>query len=204
MDRQSHWNHVYQTKSPTEVSWFEAEPRISLELIDSVASVNSRVIDVGGGASRLVDCLLDAGYGQVAVLDVSAAALETARVRLGDRASRAQWIVADIVECDSLGQFDVWHDRAVFHFLTEAAERRKYVDLAARTVPAGGHVILGTFALEGPEKCSGLNVRRYDAASLASELGPRFTLVRELSHTHTTPTQKTQAFIFCVFQRSSD
>ena len=201
MDRQEHWNRVYTTKAPTEVSWFESEPRVSLELIQSVASSDSSVIDVGGGASQLVDHLLESGYQQVAVLDVSAPALETARARLGDSADRVRWIVADVTQCESLGQFDVWHDRAEFHFLTEASDREKYIDLAARTVPVGGHLIIGTFSLTGPEKCSGLDVCRYDAGALATQLGPRFRLLRELPYTHITPAQKSQQFIFCVFQR---
>lgn len=201
-ERQDHWNRVYSTKSPTEVSWFESEPRVSLQLIASVASAASSVIDVGGGASRLVDGLLDAGYEQVAVLDVSAVALANAKARLGDRASRVRWIVSDILQCNALGQFDLWHDRAVFHFLTDALDRRKYVELAARSIRPGGHLIVGTFALEGPEKCSGLSVCRYDATSLAAEMGPRFQLLNHLSHTHLTPAEKQQQFIFCVFQRS--
>ncbi|MGN6544093.1 MAG: class I SAM-dependent methyltransferase, partial [Aureliella sp.] len=160
MDRQAHWNNVYKEKSPTEVSWFEAEPQVSLDLIQSVAPVGCSVIDVGGGASRLIDRLLDVGYGPVAVLDVSAVALEKAQARLDNRASRVRWIVSDILECKELGQFDVWHDRAVFHFLTDPAQRRQYVDLAARSLRPGGHLILGTFALAGPEKCSGLPVCR--------------------------------------------
>lgn len=202
MDRQAHWNNVYKEKSPTEVSWFEAEPQVSLDLIQSVAPVGCSVIDVGGGASRLIDRLLDVGYGPVAVLDVSAVALEKAQARLDNRASRVRWIVSDILECKELGQFDVWHDRAVFHFLTDPAQRRQYVDLAARSLRPGGHLILGTFALAGPEKCSGLPVCRYDAAGLSAELGSRFTLLRELPYTHVTPAKKTQQFLFCIFRRS--
>jgi len=200
MDRHEHWNSIYQTKAVTDVSWFESDPHISMELINTASSSHGRVIDVGGGASRLVDRLVATGFESVTVLDISAIALEHAKARLGAQAVQVHWIVGDICQIAELPPCDVWHDRAVFHFLTEPNDRRKYVDLITRTVRIGGHVIIGTFAVDGPLKCSGLEVCRYDAGTLSRELGPRFKLVRELSHAHLTPTSKPQQFFFGVFE----
>jgi SAM-dependent methyltransferase len=202
MDRHQHWNSIYQTTPVTDVSWFESEPHVSLELIKAVAPTGCSVIDIGGGASRLVDSLLAAGYDSLTVLDISATALERAKARLGSDADRVTWLVANITKAETLGNFDLWHDRAVFHFLTTPEDRQTYVNLASRTVRVGGHLIVGTFALDGPEKCSGLDVCRYDSARLSGELGPRFKLLRENSHTHVTPTGKQQQFIFCLFEHS--
>jgi SAM-dependent methyltransferase len=201
MDRKQHWENVYATKRVTEVSWFEAEPRVSLELIERASPAHGSVIDVGGGASLLVDRLLDRGFKKIAVLDISAAALEHARARLGARAEKVQWITGDVTSLEDVGTFDVWHDRAVFHFLTDAEDRRKYVALARRSVKPGGHLIVGTFAVDGPPMCSGLDVCRYDAEHLARELGPDFQLVHQLAHSHTTPWGKPQAFVFGLFRR---
>jgi hypothetical protein len=201
MDRKQHWQSVYATKSVDQVSWFEAEPKVSLELIEMASPARGRIIDVGGGASLLVDRLLDRGYRNVAVLDVAATALDQAKTRLGARAACVQWIEADVTVAGDIGQFDVWHDRAVFHFLTTPFDRRKYIDLATNTVPLGGHLIIGTFALDGPPTCSGLDVCRYDAALLASELGTQFGLIHEVAHTHITPWGKPQKFTFGLFER---
>ena len=202
MDPQEHWNSIYQTKAVTEVSWFESEPQVSTDLIKAVTPTSGSVIDIGGGASRLVDSLLAAGYDSLTVLDISAAALERAKARLASDADRVTWRVANILETNDLGQFDVWHDRAVFHFLTARADRQTYVEKASRSVRVGGHLIVGTFALDGPEKCSGLNVCRYDSAKLSDEFASRFKLLREISHTHVTPAGKQQQFIFCLFEHS--
>jgi SAM-dependent methyltransferase len=200
--RKEHWEAVYQAKGETGVSWYQSEPRLSLELIRSVAPpARGRIIDVGGGASILVDRLLDLPFERIAVLDISEAALSKSRSRLGERASRVEWIVADVTEAESLGTFDVWHDRAVFHFLTDAADRRKYVELARRTVPVGGHLIIATFADDGPKRCSDLDVCRYNAKTLGAELGESFSLVRDASETHTTPWGSSQAFFYGVFRR---
>jgi SAM-dependent methyltransferase len=203
MDRKQHWETVYQTKLPTEVSWYEPAPDLSLRLIEESAPGRGRVVDIGGGQSLLVDKLLDAQFEKVAVLDISSVALERSQARLGERAKNVTWIMADITAVENIGTFDVWHDRAVFHFLTEPEERRHYVRLAARTVHKGGHLVVGTFALDGPEKCSGLPVCRYDAALLAREFQPDFRLVRELPYTHRTPAAKSQSFLFAVWQRTS-
>jgi 2-polyprenyl-3-methyl-5-hydroxy-6-metoxy-1,4-benzoquinol methylase len=201
MDRRSHWENVYHTKQPTEVSWFEAEPTTSLALIQCVAPRGGRIIDVGGGASLLVDRLLAAGKWEVTVLDISAAALELAQTRLGDKAHRVQWIQADITEIQQLGTFDLWHDRAVFHFLTAPEDRTAYLSRLHHALRPGGHVVLGTFALQGPEKCSGLPVCRYDAQSLAATLGAAYSLVHTVEHSHATPAGKTQRFTYSVFQK---
>jgi len=157
---------------------------------------------VGGGASVLVDRLLDLPFGEIVVLDISETALGKARARLGERAGRVRWVVADVTESPELGSFDVWHDRAVFHFLTDPTDRRSYIELARKTVPEGGHLVIATFADDGPEQCSNLDVRRYNARSLASELGDGFTLVREARETHLTPGGKPQQFTFAVFERA--
>ena len=200
--RKEHWEAVYQSKGETEVSWYQTEPHLSLELITSVAPArDGRIIDVGGGASVLVDRLLDLPFKEIAVLDISETALGKARARLGERAKRVRWVVADVTEAPDLGTFDIWHDRAVFHFLTDAADRRKYVELARQTVPRGGHLIVASFADEGPKRCSDLNVCRYNAETMAAELGEGFSLVREAAETHTTPWGSTQSFFYGVFQR---
>jgi len=155
-----HWETVYTSKGDAELSWTQAEPAASLALIEEVCPAG-RVIDVGGGTSLLAARLLDRGYA-VTVLDISQAAIDRARQRLGARAGEVGWVVADVTAAPDLGTFDVWHDRAVFHFLTAPADRAAYAALLARTVPAGGHAVIATFALDGPEKCSGLEVRRYD------------------------------------------
>ena len=200
--RKEHWEAVYQSKGETEVSWYQTEPHLSLELITSVAPTrDGRIIDVGGGASVLVDRLLDIPFKEIAVLDISETAPGKARARLGERAKRVRWVVAEVTEAPDLGTFDIWHDRAVFHFLTDAADRRKYVALARQTVPRGGHLIVASFADDGPKRCSDLNVCRYNAETMAAELGEGFSLVREAAETHTTPWGSTQSFFYGVFQR---
>jgi 2-polyprenyl-3-methyl-5-hydroxy-6-metoxy-1,4-benzoquinol methylase len=202
MDRTQHWENVYQTKNSTEVSWYEPDPKQSLDLILQVAGDSrGRVLDVGGGQSFLVDRLLDAGFSHVAVLDISKTAIDATKARLGERASQVEWIVADITQRDSLGEFDVWHDRAVFHFITDPDDRRHYVELLKRSLPIGGHFVAGTFAKGGPEKCSGLTICQYDAATMQAELGPSFEPVKCSEYLHTTPTGKPQLFFFGIYKR---
>lgn len=201
-DRKRHWEDVYSTKGETGLSWYQSEPRLSLELIRAVApAAGGRIIDVGGGASLLVDRLLDLLFERIVVLDISETALEAARSRLGKRAERVEWIAADVTEIRDVGTFDVWHDRAVFHFLTDAADRRKYVDLARQTLPESGHLIIASFADDGPKQCSDLDVCRYNAASMAAELGEGFSLVNEARETHTKPWNTSQPFFYGVFRR---
>ena len=194
-----HWETVYTSKSDAELSWTQAEPTTSLTLITEACSADS-VIDVGGGTSPLAERLLDRGYA-VTVLDISQAAIDRARRRLGTRASEVDWMVADVTAGPDLGTFDVWHDRAVFHFLITPADRAAYVALLARTVPTGGHAVIATFALDGPEKCSGLEVRRYDGGALAAELGPRFRLLKSVPELHWTPWGVVQSFQYSLFKR---
>ena len=200
--RAEHWQKVYTTKSEGDVSWFQKEPAISLELIDSVRpSPDSVIVDIGGGASRLVDHLLARGFYNLAVLDVSDAALISAKARVGEAGKDVQWIATDVTRWQPNRTYDIWHDRAAFHFLTEAEDRKAYVARLRMALRPGGYAIIGTFAVDGPEKCSGLPVRRYDAAGLSSELGPGFALVEARRHGHITPWQSVQHFQFGVFQR---
>jgi SAM-dependent methyltransferase len=195
-----HWDSVYATRTDSEVSWTQPEPRQSLSLIASACPAPGRVIDVGGGTSPLPGRLLDAGYA-IAVLDISEVALAESRRRLGARADQVRWIAADITSMPDLGQFDVWHDRAVFHFLTSAVDRAAYVSLLLRTVLLGGHAVVATFAPDGPDQCSGLEVRRYDEQSVAAELGVGFALEASTRETHTTPWGRPQSFQYSLFRR---
>jgi SAM-dependent methyltransferase len=198
----AHWENVYRTKGEREVSWFQETPLTSLELIRSTGVTRqSAIVDIGGGASRLVDALVDEGYEAVTVLDLSESALAAAKARLGPTAAGVTWIVADAVKWKPLQRYDVWHDRAAFHFLTDAGDRTAYVGCLRDALRPGGHAIIATFALDGPERCSGLPVIRYDAASLGKVLGSAFDLVQTLRHDHHTPMGSTQRFQFSVFRR---
>lgn len=202
-ERQSHWQNVYQTKGEREVSWFQEIPDISLDLIHATGvTTGASVVDVGGGASRLVDSLVDEGFA-VTVLDISEKALATSRDRLGPRAERVSWIVADVTAWHPDKRYDVWHDRAAFHFLTSPGERAAYAARVSGGVKPGGHVIVGTFALNGPERCSGLPVVRHDAASIGDVLGPSFQLIESRRQGHRTPGGMIQQFEFSRFQRES-
>lgn len=200
MDPKKHWEHVYQTRRPDEVSWFQPEATLSLELIQRVApSHDSYIVDVGAGASTLVDGLIAAGYSNLMLLDVSHAALEETRRRLGDAAHRVLWREADVLSARfESSVFDVWHDRAVFHFLTDPADRLRYVRQVRRAVRPGGHAIVATFAEDGPTHCSGLNVARYSATELHNEFGEDFRLLSSYREAHHTPSGATQEFTYCV------
>ena len=200
--RQAHWQNVYTSKSEDEVSWFQESPAPSLALIAELdTSPDADIIDIGGGASRLVDHLLDLGFHDVTVLDLSAAALDAAKARLGERAGRAHWFVADATTWEPPRTDDLWHDRAAFHFLTEARDRDAYIARLRQGLKIGGHAIIATFALDGPEKCSGLPVMRYDAARLGQTLGPGFMLLQSGRSDHATPWGSQQLFQFSVFRR---
>jgi SAM-dependent methyltransferase len=200
--RKAHWENVYSTKGEREVSWFQEDPAPSLELIALAGlPAGASIIDIGGGASRLVDTLLERNIGQITVLDLSAAALDAARKRLGDRAANVRWEVADITKWRSTQIYDLWHDRAAFHFLTDQADQSAYVEQLRRVVKPGGCVIIGTFALDGPERCSGLPIVRHDAASLSAMLGPDFKLIDARRHDHATPWGVMQRFQFSTFRR---
>jgi SAM-dependent methyltransferase len=202
VNRGAHWENVYRTKGEREVSWFQETPSVSLELIRSAgATRRSAIVDIGGGASRLVDALVDAGYEAVTVLDLSESALAAAKLRLEQAAARVTWIVADVTRWKPSQRYDLWHDRAAFHFLTDAADRTAYVACLRDALRPGGQAIIATFALDGPERCSGLPVVRYDAASLGQVLGSEFDLVETRRHDHQTPMGSTQRFQFSVFRR---
>jgi len=196
-DRKKHWDQVYEGKSPLEVSWFQVEPVNSLELIQNAGlGKDEYIIDIGGGASVLVDRLLSCGYANLAVLDISSAALEHARQRLGSKARDVEWIEVDITAFTPPHAYALWHDRAVFHFLTEESDRKKYVEAIKRAVRPGGHIIIAAFAIGGPVACSGLDIVQYDAAKLLSVLGARFNLVEEAQELHMTPVGKEQKFSY--------
>jgi trans-aconitate methyltransferase len=203
VERRAHWENVYTTKGEKEVSWYEESPTISLDLIRSTGvRTSASIIDIGGGASRLVDALLDEGFGAVTVLDLSKMALATAKARLGAHgAAKVRWIVADVTTWEPSETYDVWHDRAAFHFLTEARDRVAYAERVSRLVRPGGHVIICTFAPDGPERCSALQVVRHDAASLNEMLGSEFALMESRPHVHQTPWGTAQRFQFSRFGR---
>lgn len=203
-ERQAHWENVYQTKGECEVSWFQESPAISLDLIQaSGMKAGASIIDVGGGASRLVDALLDTGFETITVLDISEKALATSKARLGDRSAKVKWVVADVTVWKPTQIYDVWHDRAAFHFLTQPEDRETYSDRVLSAVRPGGHVIIGTFAPDGSEHCSGLPVVRHDAASLGEILGPMFELLERRNQAHQTPMGTVQRFQFSRFRRSN-
>lgn len=199
MSGKQHWEAVYSSKSDADVSWTQPEPRTSLSLIRE-ACPTGRVIDVGGGTSILADKLLEAGR-SVAVLDISETAIARAQARLGTHASQVRWIIADVTAKPDLGTFDLWHDRAVFHFLVNPADRDAYIAVLRQTVFVGGHVVIATFAPDGPDKCSGLEVRRYNGRTLCAELGGGFDLLKEVLETHLTPWGKPQSFQYSLFKR---
>ncbi|WP_373545103.1 class I SAM-dependent methyltransferase [Chamaesiphon sp.] len=201
MDSKTHWETVYQTKAANEVSWYRAHLDKSLALIERAApDPNARIIDIGGGEATLVDDLIERGYQHLNVLDISQAAIDTTRQRLGTVAERINWIVADITTADLPSQqYNVWHDRAVFHFLTLPAQRAAYVRQVLDAVKPGGHVIIATFGLDGPEKCSGLEIVRYDSESLQAEFGERFQLLETGMELHKTPSDTTQQFLYCHY-----
>ena len=203
IERHGHWQTVYQTKGEHDVSWFEESPAISLELIRATGvNPEASIIDIGAGASRLVDALLDEGYRAITVLDLSEKALETSKARLGAQsAAKVKWVAVDVTAWEPSQAYDVWHDRATFHFLTDPKDRAAYVERVLRAVRSGGHVIIGTFALDGPKRCSGLPVVRYDAAAISKILGPLFDLSESRTHAHQTPTGAIQRFQFNRFRR---
>jgi 2-polyprenyl-3-methyl-5-hydroxy-6-metoxy-1,4-benzoquinol methylase len=199
VDAKAHWEKVYTTKPPDAVSWYRPHLETSLALIERAADASSAsIIDVGGGESTLVDDLLLRGYKNITVLDVSQTAIALTKSRLGSAAEQVRWLVADIAEIELEPRaYDLWHDRAVFHFLMAREQRIAYVRQVARSVKPGGHVIVSTFGPEGPTKCSGLEVMRYDAESLHDEFGARFRLVESSKELHHTPFGTTQQFLYC-------
>ena len=202
-ERKAHWENVYLNKSPDEVSWYQQEPTRSLQLIRTIQlDRTAAIIDVGGGASTLVDKLCDDGYKNIGVLDVSAHALAHSKERLADKACRAEWYEEDITEFEPPHQYALWHDRAVFHFLTRKSDRKKYVNILKRALLPGGHLIIMAFAIDGPKKCSGLDIVQYDADKLMAELAGGFELVETGNEVHMTPAGKEQKFAYFHFTRN--
>lgn len=200
--RQAHWENVYATKDEHAVSWFQESPTISLDLILATGvKSDASIIDIGGGASRLVDALIDEGFRAITILDLSEKALATSKSRLGARGAQVKWVVADVTTWEPSQTYDVWHDRAALHFLTDPKDRAAYAERIVRAVRPGGHVIIGTFAPDGPDRCSGLPVVRHDAATLGELLGHSFELIESRRHDHQTPAGATQRFQFSRFQR---
>jgi 2-polyprenyl-3-methyl-5-hydroxy-6-metoxy-1,4-benzoquinol methylase len=198
MGSQSHWDRIYADKAPTAVSWYRPHLETSLSLIERVTSKESAIIDVGGGESTLVDDLLLHGFRNITVLEISQTAIEVNKKRLRDRSEHVHWLVADITKAElPHSSYDVWHDRAVFHFLTDQSDRAAYVRQVASAVRIGGHVIVSTFGSEGPTKCSGLAVVRYDAESLHREFGVHFRLLESVKELHQTPFGTVQQFLYC-------
>jgi SAM-dependent methyltransferase len=202
-DHKAHWEGVYTSKGEAEVSWFENRPELSLRLL-SEAGLRPEwsVVDIGGGASRLVDCLVEAGQAHVTTLDLSATALEKARARLAGRGD-VDWVASDVTQWQPGRVYDAWHDRAAFHFLTEPSDQARYAAVLRSALRSGGIAIIGTFAPDGPEKCSGLPVARHDANSLQQVLGPQFQLLSSVRHSHLTPWGSTQHFHFGTFRYSA-
>ena len=200
MNRKTHWESIYADKSPLAVSWFQKEPHLSLQLISNTGlSTEAAIIDIGGGASVLIDHLFERGFRHLAVLDISGVALSHAKQRLGSTAEQIEWLETDVTTFVAPHPFDLWHDRAVFHFLTEATDRKRYVDTLKQTLKPGGHLIIAAFAIGGPTRCSGLDIVQYDADKLGRELGEDFTLVEQLSEIHVTPSNQEQLFAYFRF-----
>jgi len=199
MGARSHWEKVYRTRQPTEVSWYRPHLEISLQLIEAAAADRgAHIIDVGAGESTLVDDLLERGYRNLHAMDLSSTALDVAKVRLGARADKVDWLCGDVTDFSfARHSFDVWHDRAVFHFLTDPADRAAYVGQVVHAVKPGGHVIVATFGPEGPTKCSGLDVIRYSPDSLHDAFGARFQLAAHRTELHRTPAGLVQQFTYC-------
>ncbi len=201
-ERKQHWDQVYSSKSPLEVSWFQQEPAVSLRLIqNSVSDRSQPILDVGGGASLLVDRLLERDYSHLSVLDISGNALDQAKQRLGSRADQIEWYLSDVTEFSPPHRYACWHDRAVFHFLTDAADRARYVEALSSALQPGGHLVLAAFSLDGPTRCSGLDIVQYSAEKLQQELGDNFKFLEQEDEVHITPAQQEQLFCYYRFVR---
>lgn len=202
MNTKEHWEKVYETKGPQDVSWFQEYPKTAMEFVGLFnLPANAKIIDIGGGDSRLVDALLDKGYSNITVLDISAKAIEKAKVRLGEKAKNVNWIVSDILDFVPDGKFDFWHDRAAFHFLTTEEKVNKYVRITDNSIAENGYLILGTFSESGPKKCSGLEIKQYSENTLSNKFEDRFNRIKCIHENHVTPFNTVQNFLFCSFQK---
>lgn len=199
-DNKNHWENVYETKNPDQVSWTQKKPQTSLDFITSSGlGKDASIIDIGGGDSNLVDFLLEEGYENITVLDISAKALEKAQERLGDAAGKVKWIASDITAFEPIETYDIWHDRAAFHFLTTPQQVSKYIDIAEKNV--NNFMIIGTFSKNGPTKCSGLDIQQYDDESLTEKFQAGFTKIKCITEDHITPFETIQNFVFCSFKK---
>ena len=202
-NRKEHWEKVYATKQPHEVSWTQELPKTSLDFVHSFSlPKTASIIDIGGGDSKLVDYLLDEGFENISVLDISANAIERAKLRLGDRATKVNWIVSDVTEFHPSTTFDCWHDRATFHFLTTENEINEYIERAKECIRDKGFMTIGTFSEKGPTKCSGLEIKQYTEESLENQLQKSFNKIRCITEDHITPFNTKQNFLFCSFRKS--
>lgn len=203
MDAREHWDHIYQSRAPEQLSWTEAVPATSLAFIEGFRlSPDARILDVGGGESKLADHLLEKGFLNITVLDISREAIRHAQERLGEKAALIEWVVADVAVFKPEHSFDVWHDRATFHFLTTRREVAGYMANARAAVPAGGYLVIGSFSANGPGKCSGLPVRQYSEEDLVGELDNGFDKLKCITEDHQTPWGARQNFLFCSFKRA--
>lgn len=199
-DNKNHWENIYETKNPDQVSWTQKKPQTSLDFIHSFGlGKEAKIIDIGGGDSNLVDFLLEEGYKNITVLDISAKALEKAQQRLGNNADKVKWLVTDITAFKPAETYDIWHDRAAFHFLTTPEQISTYIDIARKSIT--GYLVLGTFSKNGPAKCSGLDIQQYDETSLSEKFRENFEKIQCITEDHITPFKTTQNFIFCSFKK---
>lgn len=202
-NRKNHWETVYETKNPDQVSWTQEVPKTSLDFIHSFGvGKTARIIDIGGGDSKLVDYLVDAGFENITVLDISAKALEKSKQRLGDKSEKVNWVISDITEFRPNTTFDIWHDRATFHFLTTKEQVTKYLEIARESI--NRYMIIGTFSNNGPTKCSGLDIKQYDEQTLTAEFQNSFDKLKCIMEDHITPFNTTQNFLFCSFKRQEN
>ncbi len=202
IDKKHHWENIYQTKELNEVSWFQPKPETSLNFFEEFAiSSTAKIIDIGGGDSFLIDHLLLLGYIDITVLDISNSAIERAKKRLGSNAEKVKWIVSDIVDFEPTKSYDVWHDRAAFHFLTNKEDREKYVSIADKGLTNDGLLIVGTFSETGPLKCSGVEIQQYSEISLIEQMKSKFQKINCFTIDHTTPFNTIQNFLFCSFKK---
>jgi len=204
LDRKKHWEEIYQSKQLNEVSWFQPTPQTSLDFIKEFkVPVTAKIIDIGGGDSLLVDHLLDLGYQDITVLDISALAIQRANKRLGPRSSEVTWIVSDAAVFEPTEKYDFWHDRAAFHFLTEEKEIESYLNTVQKNIKENGILVMGTFSEQGPKKCSGIEIKQYSESSMSSLLQKAFEKIKCITVNHKTPFDTIQNFIFCSFKKLS-
>jgi 2-polyprenyl-3-methyl-5-hydroxy-6-metoxy-1,4-benzoquinol methylase len=203
-DKKNYWDRIYQSKQPHEVSWTQDIPRTSLAFLHHANLPKSAsIIDIGAGDSRFVDFLLEEGFENITILDISEQALEKAKQRLGDKAKKIKWIISDVTEFQPTDSYDFWHDRASFHFLTTTSQIKKYLSLAKHAIKENGIITIGTFSTEGPKKCSGLDIKQYSEETLAAEFENGFKKTKCITENHTTPFNTTQHFLFCAFKRNN-